>query len=371
MGPVRRTAAVPATLLVLFACSASAPSDAQRVPDDGSAYFPGAEWRHASPGALGLDPGRLSGLTRDVAAGHYGVIDALIVVRYGYVGVEQYLQWPAARAHTLQSVTKSITSLLFGITAGREAQALRLDRPVLEVFPRYHDLQNVDASKQALTLGHLLTMRTDMAFWEQPYPGSPLDQLNRSSDDWVRFILERPMTGAPGSDWAYNSGAAILSCGVLREVTGMRPDSLAHRDLFEPIGITGETWFSSPFDGLPHCGGGLSLKPLDLARIGYLVLRGGHWGTRTVVPEEWLTASVAVVTRPVPGFFTGFNPGYGRFWWLFPETRAGNDAGVITASGSGGQWLFVVPRLDLVIAIAAQSGNGLDVLYDVLAAIRP
>lgn len=371
MGAVNRNAPLSFALLLLLACSASAPTDAQRVPDDGSAYFPAAEWRRATPGALGLEPARVTQLLHDVAGGRYGVIDALIVVRFGYVGVELYNQWPATRAHTLQSVTKSITSLLYGITAARETQALRLDRPVVDVFPRYQGLQNLDGPKQALTLGHLLTMRTDMAFWEQPYPGSPLDQLNRSSDDWVRFILERPMTGAPGSDWAYNSGAAILTCGVLREVTGMRPDSLARRDLFEPIGVSGETWFTSPYDGLPHCGGGLSLKPLDLARIGYLVLRRGHWGTRAVVPEDWLAASFAVVTRPVPGFFAGFNPGYGRFWWLFPETRAGADAGVIAASGSGGQWLFVVPRFDLVIAIAAQSGAGLDVLYQVLAAVQP
>ena len=65
-----------------------------------------------------------------------------------------------------------------------------------------------------------------------------------------------------------------------------------------------------------------------------------------------------------------FGSGYGYFWWLFPETRGGTDTGVITGSGSGGQWLFVVPTRDLVIAVTASNGDGISLLYDVLAAIR-
>ncbi len=341
------------------------------VPDDGKAYVPGATWRTASPSTLGLDPARVDALSRDVTARRYGAVDAVVLVRHGYVGLEQYVGWSPTASHTLQSVTKSVVSLLFGIARERHApDVMDLDRPVLDIFTRYPDLQNVDARKRALTLRSLLMMRTDMDFWEQPYPGSPLDQLNRSSGDWLRFILDRPRTGQPGSDWAYNSGAAILTGGVIREIEGTNLDEFARRELFEPIGVASETWFRSPFDGLPHGGGGLSLKPLDLARVGYLVLRHGQLGDRVVVPRAWIDDATRPLTRPVPGFFTGFNPGYGHFWWLFPTTRNGSDAGIITGSGSGGQWLLVIPSLDLVVAIMAQDGAGLDLLYEgVLPAI--
>jgi CubicO group peptidase (beta-lactamase class C family) len=354
-------------LAVLLSVAASchetaAPAPVQLVPDHGADYVPVAEWRTAVPAATGFDAARMEAVKRDVSRGRYGVIDGLLVVRYGYLVVEQYDHWSRNSAHTMQSVTKSITSLLTGIALAQHPRPL--DTPVLDVFARYSTIANDDARKRALTLRNLLTMRTDMDFWEQPYPGSPLDQLNRSTADWVKFVLDRPMTGTPGTEWAYNSGSAIVMGGVIRELTGEQPDVFARRELFEPLGITGETWYRSPYDALPHCGGGLGLKPTDLTRIGYLVLRNGRWGTRQVVPEGWLNESVQPVTRGAPVFFSQYGSGYGYFWWLFPTARGGSDAGVIAASGSGGQWLFVVPSLDLVVAIVATNGNGLDLLYD-------
>jgi CubicO group peptidase (beta-lactamase class C family) len=327
-------------------------------------------WRTASPAAAGFDPTGLTRVRDRVRDGQYGTVDAVLVIRYGYLVSEQYIGWQPGAPHTMQSVTKSITSLLFGILQARETEAANLDRPVIEVLSRYGPVANLDQRKRALTLRHLLVMRTGMDFWEQPYPGSPLDQLNRSSDDWVRFVLDRPMTAEPGSAWAYNSGAAIVTCGVIREITGENADVFARREFFAPLGITGETWYRSPYDGLPHCGGGLGLKPADLARIGYLVLRGGRWGETQVVPEAWLDASVEPVSRGNQLIFSGFNPGYGYFWWIFPSQRGAADSDVIAASGSGGQWLFVVPRLDLVVAITASNGAGLDLLYDLLPTVR-
>jgi CubicO group peptidase (beta-lactamase class C family) len=106
----------------------------------------------------------------------------------------------------------------------------------------------------------------------------------------------------------------------------------------------------------------LYLKPADLARIGYLVLRRGRWGNQQVVPESWITAATTAYSRDV--FFTSYGSDYGYYWWLFPSQPGGPDDDVITASGSGGQWLFVVPKLDLVVAVVASNGAGLDLLYD-------
>ena len=339
------------------------------LADSGVAYVPATAWRAADPVSAGFDRAGVTRLGADIANGRYGAIDGVVIVRYGHVVFEQYgAGWSAARSHTLQSVSKSVTSLLYGIVSARpEAQ---LDRKVVDILSRYSPIANDDANKDALTVRDLLTMRTSMDYWEQPYPGSPHDSLNRSQGDWTRFIINRRMTGTPGTTWAYNSGAAILTCSLIREITGEPVNTFARRELFDPLGITSATWFTSPFDGLPHCGGGLNLSPPDLARIGYLVLRNGKWGDRQVVPESWITAMAQPYTSGSPLFFSNYGSKYGYFWWLFPVTQGGSDAGVIAGSGSGGQWLFVVPSKDLVIAVAASNGSGLDLLYGVLGSIR-
>jgi CubicO group peptidase (beta-lactamase class C family) len=286
--------------------------------------------------------------------------------------MEKYNNWSPDRAHTMQSVSKSVTSLLIGILqSAKKDGSASLDKRVVDIMRRYAPFANDDDRKDALTLRNLLMMRTSMDFWEQPYPGSPLDQLNRSTGDWTRFIVDRPMTGRPGDTWAYNSGAAILSCAIIRELSSETADAFARRELFAPIGAVGETWFKSPFDGLPHCGGGLNLRPIDMARVGYLVLRHGRWNDRQVVRSDWIDSSTTRLSQGSELIFSSYNSGYGYFWWTFPTRRGGSDAGVIAASGAGGQWIFIVPSLDLVVAIAATNSAGLDLLYDgVLASIR-
>ena len=359
--------AILTLLLALPACAQETTGPRPAVADSALSYVPGASWRSAAPAVVGLDSARMRQIASDIAGSRYGAVDGVVVVRYGYVALEKYNNWPATRAHTMQSVSKSVTSLLYGIAAASAGSSI--DRSVLELFPQY-DVANNDARKRALTVRHLLSMRTSMDFYEQPYDGSPLDQLNRSTGDWVKLVLDRPMIGTPGTVWSYNSGGAIAIGGVVRALTNEKVEAFARRTLFAPIGVTGEFWYRSPYDSLPHTGGGLNLKATDLARIGYLVLRKGRWGSQQVVPEAWINASTQSYTRGAPVFFADYNAGYGYFWWVFPETRRGSDSGVIAASGSGGQWLFVVPSRDLVISFVATNGNGLELLYDVLAAVR-
>ena len=358
-------------LLVSTACDAS-PQDIVAT-DDGRDYFPPEQWRTAPPAALGFDATRFDRMLRDAAGGRYGTLHGLIVVRNGYVAAERYFDWAAATPHTMQSVTKSVTSLLFGIARSQHPDSAALQRPLLDALPQYAaSVAHDDARKRSITLEHMLSMRTGIDFYEQPYPGSPLDELNRSRGDWVKLVLDRPMTSQPGTQWSYNSGSPIVMCGLMRELMDEPVDVFARRALFEPIGVRNESWVRSPYDQLPHCGGGLNLRALDLARVGYLVLRGGRWNGRQIVDSAWIAASTAPVSTGPSLFFNTFNSSYGYYWWGFPLRRGGSDHGVIAASGSGGQWLFVIPSLDLVIAVVAQNGAGLDLLYDgILPALDP
>ncbi|MES2177217.1 MAG: serine hydrolase [Gemmatimonadota bacterium] len=291
---------------------------------------------------------------------------------------EQYYGVTAGSTHTMQSVTKSVTSLLTGI-AFDEGHLSSLDAPVLSFFPEYSDLANVDAEKRALSLRHLLTMRTSMSFYENPYPGSPLQQLNDCRGcDWLHLILDRPMTGTPGTTWQYNSGAPIVVGGILFAATGMPADEYARQKLFTPLGISNWSWYKGNPNGLPHLGGGLDLRTSDLARIGYLVLRRGSWAGKQIVPRAWIDSSTRRVTTSTERYFPR-NTDYGMYWWLFPRNNqpgsASGDDYIIAASGSGGQWLFIDPRLDLIVvftaALGSSSWSGVQIFFDeLLPAIR-
>ena len=366
----------PVLLLLLLSACGSTP--AEPVVRDGASYWPAAEWRRAAPEQVGLDAGKLAGLVQRLRGNQIPSIHSLLVVRQGYLAVEEYFNGSTAESvHTLQSVTKSVTSLLMGIAVEQGAVA-SIERPVIGFFPEYPDLQNLDDRKRAMTLRDILTMRTGLDWSEDPYEGSPLQALNATRTGWIRFFLDWPMREAPGTRFEYNSGGVIVLGGVIYNTTGVVADQFARRNLFDPIGVGPATWYSGGPNGLPHMGGGLSLRARDMARLGYLVLRDGRWGSRQVVSPAWLAASLApAVLRPRT--FAGYPVDYGYLWWLLPldgrgATGARNET-IYTASGAQGQWIFVIPKHDLVIVVTAatpQFDAPVRFLYqDLLPAVAP
>jgi len=213
-----------------------------------------------------------------------------------------------------------------------------------------------------------------MAWSEDPYAGSPLETLNNLTTDWLRFVIDWPMAESPGTHWVYNSGGVILLGGAIGLASGMNTAEYARTYLLRPIGIDDDKWYRGYPDLMPHMGGGLVMRTRSLARVGYLVLRGGRWRDAQVVPSTWIKASTSASVFP-SRTFNGHPFDYGYLWWIFPldghagTIRSPNEV-VITASGANGQWLFVVPKYDLVVAINATipggPDHGLDILFDQL-----
>jgi CubicO group peptidase (beta-lactamase class C family) len=350
------------------------PGPGIRGPDD---YFPTREWRTASPKSQGLNGKILKRVASRIRSGDRGRIDSLLVVRNGYLVFERYFNgWNADGLHTLQSDTKSVTSLLVGIAIG-QGKVGSVDDKVIDYFPEYRNIRNLDARKEAMRIEDLLTMRTGLDWSENPYEGSPLQQLNESREDWLKFVLDWPMAEQPGTRFEYNSGGVILLGGIIRNATGMNVDRFAERNLFDPLGIERVGWYYGYPDALPHTGGGLLMRSRDMAKIGYLMLRGGRWEEAQVVPEDWIRSSTARIQRP-PWSFGGYPVNYGYLWWLLPLDGTGTtDEDILTASGARGQWIFAIPKYDIVVVA---TGDSLDYrgfvapvqfLYsDILRAVR-
>ena len=368
--------------VMLMACTgASAPGadpDAQdTVPRNGASYVPDTTWRTARASQIGLDSSRLAALGQRLQSGAIPDISSLVIVREGYLVVERYFNGSGRDdVHTMQSVSKSVTSLVAGIAADQgklDPQSL-----IFDVLPGYDDLATTDPRKRQISLRHLLEMRAGIDFHESPYAGSPLERLNNSGADWVRLALEPAMNALPGERWQYNSGGVITIAAAVRRLTGLQFDEFARTHLFRRIGITTERWSKSPYDGLAHSGGGLSLRAIDLARVGYLVLRNGMWGSDTIVSSAWLRAALAPVTLGAANY-AGHRTDYGRLWWLLPIDAAGSSANrqdvIYTGIGNLNQWLFVIPRYDLVVVVTGKSNAAFGapaafLFSDILPAVR-
>ena len=161
-------------------------------------------------------------------------------------------------------------------------------------------------------------------------------------DNWVELTLSQPVIGIPGETYVYNSGGSHLLAVILEEVTGRDPLDYGNEKLFGPLGMTPETWARSP-QGERIGGFGLELTARDMARFGYLYLNGGIWDGERIVPADWVAAST---TWQSTGDATGGWAAYGYQWWV-TATNAGYPA--YFALGYGGQHIFVVPDLDLVV----------------------
>jgi CubicO group peptidase (beta-lactamase class C family) len=343
--------------------------------DDGTAYWPADRWRTALPSQVGMDSASMATLSLDVRRKRWPTMRSLLVVHRGYLVLNEYVGGVAPDTlQPMQAGTTMVTGMIVGV-AVREGK-LRVGDGVGPLFPEYADLV-ASGTKSAMTVEHLLTMRTGIAFGEEPYQGSLLQALNQSKADWLRLILSQALNGGNGDRWRYNSGSAILLGGMIHSVTGEAADVYAKRTLFAPLGITKSSWFIGQPNGLPQMGGGLSLTSPDMARIGYLMLRNGRWNGTSIVSDAWVASMRERKSRDV-GQWSAYTLDYGRMIWVLPPipgTGTGTGTGdvdVLAASGGGGQWIFVVPGKDLVVVATGDANTTEDfakpiqLLYNVI-----
>jgi CubicO group peptidase (beta-lactamase class C family) len=327
----------------------------------------------ARPEAEGMDGAVLAALHEEFASGRHGYVDGLLVLRHGrvvfersyvhdydrlFVGQDQrrgpynyydpdwHPYYTRGGLHTLQSVSKSVTSALVGV-ALRRGELPGVDVKVRPYFEGFR--VGSDARWSALTLRDLLTMTAGIRWDETTVTYT--DPRNscaamEASPDWVQFVLEQPMAEDPGRVFNYNSGVTQLLAQVLRKATGRNPDDYAVEHLFGPLGIRSFHWKRTP-TGLPDAEGGLYLIARDLARIGNLYLQDGMWERKRILPEGWVGESTA--PRMVVSSQPGLERNYGYQWWSLPYGPGRKRA--FAAIGYGGQLLLVVPEHDLVAVL--------------------
>lgn len=330
---------------------------------------PRATWDRAEAHDAGFDVERLAALTRDLREGRWGNIHALLISRNGQLVYEEYFEglderigegerhvvFAPSTLHDIRSISKTVTATLVGIALD-QGLLPSVDTPLAELLPDYRHL--LTGPKATLTLRHVLTMSTGLAWDEDSLPYTDLGNDERRlslSDDGVAFVLARDLVMPPGSTFQYSGGSTNLLAEVLKRATGEPLEVYAERVLFEPLGITNWEW--QPTGNVrPSPYAGLRLTGRDLAKIGQFHLDGGVFADRRIISEAWTREAIrSHVTVPADDTTPDFvlEDGYGYQWWSSRFSFPTGVHEVATAIGNGEQRVLVIPHLEMVATFLA------------------
>jgi CubicO group peptidase (beta-lactamase class C family) len=258
-------------------------------------------------------------------------IQSIVVSRGGELVLERYFRdRRPGDLSNVHSVTKSVLATLVGIAAGDGSLSLKT------TVGEHFDVD--DERKARVSVEHLLTMTSGLD------AGSPhdIDEIADRGESWVAGPLAAPLLAEPGSRFIYNNGAAHVLGVLVARATGMPLARFAEERLFGPLGISDYRWPTDP-DRNALGYGHLELRPRELVRLGELYLDGG----RGLVPEDFVSAATTAQT-------TGGEPenvGYGYLWWIAEQDGRPS----FFAGGYGGQYVTVVPELELVVVTAGDA----------------
>ena len=355
----RRARTIPVHIVVaavLCACGDTPVAPAIETPDTPVQRSDG--WPTGRLADHGIDPERIGLLEWEIVHGDLEEIHALVIARHGTIVYEGYFlpQTGIDSLHVLNSATKSVAATLIGI-ATQQGLVRDHDQPIAEFFPDHADVFDEDPRKRDIRLSHVLTMSAGLE-WDVGRHPSELDTHGRrvlEAADPVRYVLERPVVAEPGAAFLYSGGMSTLLTAIVHQVAGVEADSFAARHLFAPLGIMRYDWLHMA-SGLTIGDYGLQLTARGLAKIGQLYLQRGRWDGRQLLPEDWVDDAV----RPWIKSYQAMT-WYGFQWWLNGlQDETGNIPrrnDIWVASGYGGQKLFVVPSLDLVVVFFGCSGT--------------
>ena len=263
-------------------------------------------------------------------------IRSSVIVKDGYIIDEYYKDgYDENSVFGLASCTKSFSGALIGIAVDKGIID-SVDDKIADYFPQ------LSADKQDITIEHLLTHSSGI-YWNEWSGGDYFRQLSRS-ENWVDFILGQDMASTPGKVFNYTTGGSHLLGAVIQEAAGITECEFGTENLFKPLGMESVKWRSDP-QGITDGGNGISMTARDAAKFGQLYLNGGSWEGEQIISDEWVKLSTERQAAGSPG--TGE---YGYSWWL--KQFGGYD--VYYAMGHGGQYIFVVPEINLVTVMTSR-----------------
>lgn len=276
---------------------------------------------------------------------------SLVIVKNGKLVHEVYSPYCQRNTlHVLASITKTVTSTLIGIAIDR-GMIKSVDSEVYILIPEFSKSIK-DTKFKKITLKHIMTMTSGIDWNERVSYNNPRNDEYQmvETDNWMKFVLSKPVATEPGTLFNYNTGSIHLLSAVIKGVSGLYAHQFAEKYLLHPLGIYGYQWNKDPM-GYPCTGGtdgGIGLRTRDVAKFACLFLRGGKWRGKQIISEKW--------TKEAP---LGFSKQSGRrryaYNWFSGSMRINQKRfNYIASFGYGGQTMYIVPEHDLIVVITCE-----------------
>jgi CubicO group peptidase (beta-lactamase class C family) len=339
-----RTVAIPAVLAVLSMPTTALAGPAYTTPVDSS-----DRWPLAKPEQEQIDGKALNALFAELVTDPHKDLKGIVILRHGKLVAEAYFNGDDANTlHDIRSATKSITAALMGIAIDRGI-INSVDDSIADYLPGLPR-----DGKEKISIRNLLNMRSGL----DADDGDPASRGNETrldnSTDWMKSVYAVPMKRQPGTKYVYVSINAFLAGAIIENASRIRLDEFAKQNLFFPLGIARYEWRRVPIDRTTGQGN-LSITARDEAALGQLFLQQGQYHDRQVVSRVWVEQCVA---GQVPISADDPDTDYhGYMWYTKTETVGDRSIPVHLASGNGGNKIYVVPSLDMVVAITSSAYN--------------
>jgi CubicO group peptidase (beta-lactamase class C family) len=332
---LRRWLASAAILGALAAPLLASTQRAVAAGESAAASTAGTDLPEAKPAEVGVDPQKLVQLSGWLREQNLDV-RSLLLVKDDKLVFERYTGGlDRDYNYELYSITKGVAAILAGMLI--DEGKLHLDDKVGDVIAKWRpDLADKFAAKQDLRVRHILTMSSGLHYDFKPKD----DPIYYEAPDRLALAADTRPKVPPGTEFEYTDINPILTAAVLSAAAGMPIQEYGEQKLFKPLDMKNYAWGRADQKGLVSTGWGLRLRPMDMAKIGLLVLHHGRWQGTQLVPAGWIDQ----MTSP------GVVPYFGDYWWI-------ND--IVTSEpeydtmGFKGQFIVVLPKRDAVVVMTS------------------
>lgn len=253
--------------------------------------------------------------------------------------------------HDMRSASKSISSAIVGIAKDRSLFE-NVEESIFNFLPEEYQEIN-DSIKFKIDLKSLLNMSSglDAVDFGIERESVASEDNFQPTEDWTRSILEAPMINQPNKKSNYGSANPYLLGVAMDSIVSEPLEVFMDKNLFEHLGISNYI-IQTDIVGRPYFGGGMYLKPKDMVRFGELYLQNGKWKGKQILSKNWIKNSFENyhILENSPD-----KNSYGYLWWHNNYKVNGKLIRSMEARGAGGQYIFVLPELEMVVVIT--SGN--------------